>query len=145
MCEEDKLYTEIVPSERLESLTHSTIVTGQPGTGEFLATFGVYVAPNINTLGKTVGLACILVWRLQEKKPTVYCNSQTYAYVFTDTGVDRVSLKDEKRIKALDTNIHCYGLVDINPYLKEVPLQFQPSFRGRVVLPIRIALPPSTG
>jgi len=74
------------------------------------------------------------VWRLQEKKPTVYCNSQKHAYVFTDTGVDRVSLKDENRIKALDTNIHCCGLVDINPYLKEVPVQFQPSIRWRVVI-----------
>jgi hypothetical protein len=36
LCEEDKLYTEIPESERLASLTHSTIVAGQPGTGEHL-------------------------------------------------------------------------------------------------------------
>jgi hypothetical protein len=36
LCEEDKLYTEMPESERLTSLTHSTIVAGQPGTGETL-------------------------------------------------------------------------------------------------------------
>ena len=36
LCEEDKLYTEMPESERLASLTHSTIVAGQPGTGEHL-------------------------------------------------------------------------------------------------------------
>jgi len=39
LCEEDKLYTEIPESECLSSLEHSTIVAGQPGTGEHLSTF----------------------------------------------------------------------------------------------------------
>jgi len=46
LCEDDKLFIEIAPSERLESLTHSTIVTGQPGTGKFLAIYGVFVLRN---------------------------------------------------------------------------------------------------
>ncbi len=98
----------------------------------------LFLSPNKrdDILGKTVGLSCILVWRLQEKKQTVYCNSKTYAYVFTDTGVDRVPLKDEERIKALDKSIDCCALVDINPDLLAVPSQFRPfaGRRGRVVV-----------
>ena len=43
LCEEDKVYTEMPESERLASLTHSTIVAGQPGTGEHLTVFGISV------------------------------------------------------------------------------------------------------
>jgi hypothetical protein len=66
-------------------------------------------------LGKTTNLSCILVWRLQQKKATVYCDNGTHAYVLTSTGVKRVSLWDRKRIQALDESIHCCALVDINP------------------------------
>jgi len=41
LCKEDELYTEMAESERLASLTHSTIVTGQPGAGEHLDRFGI--------------------------------------------------------------------------------------------------------
>ncbi len=87
-------------------------------------------------LGKTVGLSCILVWRLQEKKPTIYCNHKSYAYVFTDTGVRRVLLMDGNRVEVLDKSTHSCVLVDINPDLLEVPSQFRPSLkrRGRVVV-----------
>jgi len=46
LCEQDRLYTEMSQSERRISLTHSTIVTGQPGTGERLTPFGISVALN---------------------------------------------------------------------------------------------------
>jgi len=36
LCEEDKVYTEMPDSERLASLTHSTIIAGQPGSGKHL-------------------------------------------------------------------------------------------------------------
>jgi len=39
LCEEDKSYAEIPESERFASLAHSTIVAGQPGTGEHLTAF----------------------------------------------------------------------------------------------------------
>jgi len=51
------------------------------------------------------------VWRLQEKKPTIYCSNETHAYVFTGTGVQRVSLIDGKCIEELDKSIHCCALV----------------------------------
>ena len=138
LCEEEKLHTDLPKQERLSSLKHSTLITGQPGTGERLIAFGISVALNKwnDILGKTVGLSCILVWRLQEKKPTVYCSSKNHAYVFTSTGVQLASLSDGKRIEVLDKSIHCCALVDVNPNLLEVPSQFQPSLRrrGRVVV-----------
>ena len=138
LCEQDRLYTELPKQKRLSSLKHSTIIAGQPGTGERLIAFGISVALNKwnDILGKTVGLSCILVWRLQQKKPTIYCSNKTHAYVFTSTGVQRVSLRDGKRIDVLDKSIHCCALVDVNPDLLEVPSQFQPSLarQGRVVV-----------
>lgn len=87
-------------------------------------------------LGKTVGLSSILVWRLQEKKPTIFCSHKSYTYVFTDTGVQRVPLMDGNRIEVLDKFTHSCVLVDINPDLLEVPSQFRPfpNRRGRVVV-----------
>jgi hypothetical protein len=138
LCEQDTLYAELPKQKRLSSLKHSTIITGQPGTGERLTAFGISVALNkwIDILGKTVGLSCILVWRLQEKKPTIYCSHKSHAYVFTDTGVQRVPLMDGNRIEVLDKSIHCCALVDVNPDLLEVPSQFHPSLdrQGRVVV-----------
>jgi len=138
LCEQDKLYTELPMSNRLSSLKHSTIITGQPGTGERLSAFVISVVLNEwdNVLGKTVGLSCILVWRLQAKKSTVYCKDNTCAYVFTSTGVEKVSLSNRRRIEQLDKSTHCCALVDINPGLLEVPSQFQPSLdrQGRVVV-----------
>jgi hypothetical protein len=138
LCEQDTLYTELPKQERLISLNHSTIIAGQPGTGERLTAFGISVVLNKwnDILGKTVGLSCILVWRLQEKKPTIYCNDDTRAYVFTSSGVQPVSLRDGKRIEVLDKSIHSCALVDVNPDLLKVPSQFQPSLdrRGRVVV-----------
>ena len=119
LCEQDRLYTKLPIDERLISLNHSTIITGQPGTGERLTAFVISVALNRwdDVLGKTVGLSCILVWRLLEKKPTIYCSNKTHAYVFTSIGVQVVSLGDGKRIEALDKSIHCCALVDVNPDL----------------------------
>jgi hypothetical protein len=139
LCTQDRIYTELPKSERLSSLKHSTIIAGQPGTGERLIAFSISVALNTkwnDILGKTVGLSCILVWRLQEKKPTIYCSNKTHAYVFSSTGVQLVFLRDGQRIEALDESIHCCALVDVNPDLLEVPSQFQPSLRrrGRVVV-----------
>ncbi len=138
LCEQDRLYTELPKQKRLSSLKHSTIIAGQPGTGERLTDFGISVALNkwIDVLGKTVGLSCILVWRLQEKKPTIYCDDDTRAYVFTSTGVKEVSLLNRERIELLDKSIHCCALVDVNPNLLKVPSQFQPSLdrQGRVVV-----------
>jgi hypothetical protein len=59
-----------------------------------------------------------------------------YAYVFMDSGVQRVTLEKGKRIEALDKSIHCCGLVDINPNLLDVPSQFHPfpERRGRVLV-----------
>ena len=89
LCEQDKLYAELPKSNRLRFLKHSTIITGQPGTGERLTAFVISVVLNKwdNVLGKSVSLSCILVWRLWEKKPTVYCKDKTCAYVFTSMGV----------------------------------------------------------
>jgi hypothetical protein len=138
LCQQDKDYTELPKSKRLRSLKHSTVITGQPGTGEHLTAFGISVVLNKwdDILGKTVCLSCILVWRLQEKKPTIYCSNKTHAYEFTSTGVNRVSLRDGKRIQALDKSVHCCALVDINADLLEVPSQFGPSLdrQGRVVV-----------
>jgi len=138
LCEQDELYTKLPREKRLSSLKHSTIIAGQPGTGEALTAFGISVTLNKcdDFLGKTVGLSCILVWRLQEKKPTVYCNDNTCAYVFTSTGVKEVSLSNRKRIEQLDKSTDCCALVDINPDLLEAPSQFRPSLtrQGRVVV-----------
>ena len=138
LCEQDRLYTELPIDERLISLNHSTIITGQPGTGERLTAFVISVALNKwdYVLGKTVGLSCVLVWRLQEKKSTVYCDDNTSAYVFTSTGVKEVSLSNRKRIEQLDKFTQCCALVDINTDLLEVPSQFRPSpdRQGRVVV-----------
>jgi len=64
LCEQDKLYTKLPKERRLSSLKHSTIIAGQPGTGEALTAFDISVALNKcdDILGKTVGLSCILVW-----------------------------------------------------------------------------------
>jgi hypothetical protein len=138
LCEEDKNYTELPKEKRLSSLKHSTIIAGQPGTGERLTAFGISVALNKwnDILGKTVGLSCILVWRLQEKKPTVYCSNKHACIRVHQYWGSEVSLRDGKRIEELDKSIHCCALVDINPDLLEVPSQFQPSLdrRGRVVV-----------
>ena len=61
------------------------------------------------------------MWRLQEKKPTIYCSHKSYAYVVTDTGVNRVPLVDGNRVEVLDKSTHSCALVDINPDLLEVP------------------------
>jgi len=34
LCEQDKLYAEMPEWQRIHSLKHSTVITGQPGTGE---------------------------------------------------------------------------------------------------------------
>ncbi len=34
LCEQDKLYAEMPMAQRLTSLNHSTVISGQPGTGE---------------------------------------------------------------------------------------------------------------
>ncbi len=151
LCEEDEFYTKMSKWERLKSLQHSTIITGQPGTGEHLTPFGISVALNkwYDILGKTAGLSCVLVWRLQEKKPTVYCDNDSRAFVFTNTGLEQVSLlgNSNKRIEELDKSIDCCALVDISPRLSGVPLQFEPTIarQGRVVVatspnPIHVTL-----
>lgn len=117
LCEEEKVHSETPRAERFIALSHSTIIMGQPG------------------IGKTAGLSCILVWRLQQKKPTVYCNNKAYAFVFTDSGVQQVLLSREWRINFLDQSVDCCGLVDINPELLDVPSHFHPHIRlGRVVV-----------
>ena len=45
LCEQDKLYVNIAQSDRLLSLSHSTIITGQPGIGEPIA-LGISVPLN---------------------------------------------------------------------------------------------------
>ena len=138
LCEQDKAYTEMSESIRLSSMKHSTIITGQPGTGKHLTAFGISIVLNKrdDIPGKTVGLSCVLVWRLQEKKPTVYCDEDTCAYVFTNTGVTLVSLSNQKRIEELDKSTDCCALVDLNMSLLTIPSQFRPSpvRRGRVVV-----------
>ena len=91
--------------------------------------FGISVALNEwdDILGKTVGLSSILVWRLHNKEPTVYCDHASYAYVFTGKGVKEVDLLKEKRIEELDKSTGCCALVDINNTSLQVPSQFEPS------------------
>ena len=87
-------------------------------------------------VGKTTGLSYILVRRLQDKKPTIYCCEENFAYVFTDAGVQKVSCQ-AKRIAALDgPTANCCALVNIHPGMREIPWPFYPSpFRlGRVVV-----------
>ena len=43
LCEQDKLYSELPVQNRLTSLKHSTIIAGQPGTGERLTAFLISV------------------------------------------------------------------------------------------------------
>ena len=45
LCEQDKLYVNTAQSDRLLSLSHSTIITGQPGIGEPIA-LGISVPLN---------------------------------------------------------------------------------------------------
>ena len=89
-------------------------------------------------LGRTTGLSYILVQRLQDKKPTVYCSEENFAYVFTDAGVQKVSCQ-AKCIAALDgPTANCCALVNIHPGpgMREISRPFHPSpFRlGRVVV-----------
>jgi len=119
LCREDSRWLRDAPMPQgLLSTSHSTVITGQPG------------------IGKTTCLSYILVRRLQEKKPTVYCDQPDFAYVFTNTGVQEVPLKLNRRISALDASVSCCGLIDINQDLTELPQQFRPSRfrRGRVVV-----------
>jgi len=44
LCEQDKNHTELPKEKRLSSLKHSTVITGQRGTGERLIAFGISVA-----------------------------------------------------------------------------------------------------
>ena len=45
LCEQDKVYVNTAQSDRLLSLSHSTIITGQPGIGEPIA-LGISVSLN---------------------------------------------------------------------------------------------------
>jgi hypothetical protein len=86
---------------------------------------------------KTTCLSYILVRRLQEKKQTVYCNHKTYAFVFTDAGVQKVSCTDDQGVDALNgPATNCSALVNIHPGMLEVPEPFHPSLSrlGRVVV-----------
>jgi hypothetical protein len=78
----------------------------------------------LNTaLGKNTQHSYNLVRRLQEKKPTMDCSKATHCYVFTNTGVERVTWEMDSDIEALRDP----ALVNINPQLTEVPPPFCPS------------------
>jgi hypothetical protein len=90
--------------------------------------------------GKTVFLNDVLVHRLQAKMVTIFCNVGSYAHVFSDSGVRRVSLLGEDRIHELDRNPRSCALVNLGARLLQPPAQFYPYDRlGRLV----IASPPN--
>jgi hypothetical protein len=113
--------------------SHSSVISGQPGIGEFIAPcicYQYYIYA-----GKTVFLNDVLVHRLQAKMVTIFCNVGDYAHVFSDSGVRRVSLLDEDRIPELDRNSHSCALVNLGAELLQPPKQFYASNRrGRLVI-----------
>ena len=68
-----------------------------------MTVFGISVTLD-DILGKSVGLSCILVWRHQEKELTSFCSHKSYAFVFTDSGVQGVSLMDGIRIEQFNNS-----------------------------------------
>jgi len=63
LCGEDKVNAKVPESKRLVSLSHSTLVAGQPGSGERLIAFGISV-----TLNK---------WDREDRRPLLHSSVAT--------------------------------------------------------------------
>lgn len=119
---------------RFSHPSHCSVISGQPGIGECVAPAYVSFVTWINA-GKTVFLNDVLVYRLQAKMVTIFCDVGTQAYVFSDEGVRRVSLGNGVRIPELDNNPHSCALVNLGGRLLQPPDQFYPITRlGRLVV-----------
>jgi hypothetical protein len=137
---EDEEWEKLLKSpgaDRFARIHHATIITGQPGIGEYtfylhllLSGFIPHCSP-----GKTVFLIYVLLRRLMLGLTTIYCDVKTHAHIFDSTGVRRVHLFDGYRIPELDADVQCCALVNLGDELMTVPNMFYPKFRkGRVVV-----------
>jgi hypothetical protein len=122
-------------TERFAYSHHATIVTGQPGIGQYAIVYIFYILIGFHTPGKTVFLIYVLLRRLLNGLTTIYCDRSTHAHIFDGTDVRRLTLFDGYRIHELDANAHCCALVNLGDHLKFVPEVFYPYLRkGRVVV-----------
>ncbi|KDQ08732.1 hypothetical protein BOTBODRAFT_179652 [Botryobasidium botryosum FD-172 SS1] len=123
LAKEDEFWADIQakPGNPYNDPAHATIISGQPG------------------IGKTVFLSYVLVRRLQQAQPTIYCDDATFAHVFTRHGVRKVHIRPDYGIRELEQNPRCCALINLSNDLEKPPDQFYPTARkGRVVL----AMPP---
>jgi hypothetical protein len=136
---EDNIWQDLWQSPGIDwfsHIHHATIVTGQPGIGQFAS---VYIFYHFDLLviasGKTVFLIYVLLRRLINGLTTIYCDRSTHTYIFDGKGVRTLTLYDGYRIPELDASPQCCALVNLGDRLTLVPDAFYLELRkGRVVV-----------